>query len=487
MASSSLLPEYSPSPLTPLDNLVSGIYDHKVLFFPASGSDVSSIAQNLTSALAQTFKAIPLLSGTVAPLPDARQKGRWAVTAPWRTSEDAIAVKDLRETDYPSYEYLRSKHFPMSEINYPMLMPAQFSVLSQKAKSPAVEKPVMFAQINYIKGGISLGMMINHAFTDGSGSVTIARVWAAYCRGEDGSQLASPDLVDRSRLMDGENSVRIEDLEDHLYYAESAQPPSKPKSEPFVGELFFFTKAKLKELKEMVSKSESDETSWISTNDALVSLIWCCVIAAKKACICDNLGVSSIGDDISSMEDFLDKYQPSRLGFLMDARQMAKPPLPAGFIGNVFTWGSIVKPLSSVTSTPEGVTECAHSLRRKVKEYGDNYLPRLIGAVNSVPDISRVRLGRTDLDEFSFGVNSWAAMEWYDLDWGQLVGGRVERIRIQESKVMSFCRVLPEIRGCEGRDQAAGLEVIISMSSGYKMKILRENELFNRFAEWRCS
>ncbi|KAK0510684.1 hypothetical protein JMJ35_007116 [Cladonia borealis] len=484
MASSSLSPGYPPSPLTPLDNLVFGIYDHKVLFFPASGSDVSSIAQNLTSALAQTFKAIPLLSGTITPLPDARQKGRWAVTAPWRTSEDVITVKDLRETDYPSYESLRSKHFPMSDINYPVMMPTQFSMLFQKVKSPVVENPVLLAQINYFKGGISLGMMISHAFTDGSGSVTVGRVWAAYCRGEDGSQLVSPDLVDRSRLMEGENSARIEDLGDHLYYAESAQPPSKPKSEPFAGELFFFTKAKLKELKEMVSKLESDETSWISTNDALASLIWCCVIAAKKACILDNLVVHSINDDTSSLKDFLDD-QPSRLGFLMDARQMAKPPLPAGFIGNVFTWGSIVKPLSTVTSTPEGVTECAHSLRRKVKQYGDNYLPRLIGAVNSVPDISRVRLGRTDLDEWSFGVNSWAAMDWYDLDWGQLVGGRVERIRIQESKAMKFCRVLPEIKYYEGRNEAAGLEVIISMET-YEMKILRENELFNRFAEWRC-
>ena len=487
MASSSLSPEYPPSPLTPLDNLVSGIYDHKVLFFPASGSGVSSIAQNLTSALAQTFKAIPLLSGTIAPFPDARQKGRWAVTGPWRTSEDAIAVKDLRETDYPSYESLRSKHFPMSDIDYPVLMPTQFSMLFQKVKSPIVEKPVMLAQINYIKGGIGLGMMINHAFTDGSGTVTVARVWAAYCRGEDGSQLVSPDLVDRSRLMEGENSAKIEDLGDHLYYADSAQPPSKPKSEPFAGELFFFTKAKLKELKEMVSKLESDETSWISTNDALASLIWCCVIDAQKASICDNLVVHSIPDDNISMKDWLDNHHSSRLGFLMDARQMAKPPLPAGFVGNVFTWGSIVKPLSTVTSTPEGVSECAHSLRRKVKEYGDDYLPRLVGAVNSVPDISRVRLGRTDLDEWSFGVNSWAAMEWYDLDWGQIVGGRVERIRIQESKAMNFCRVLPEIKGCEGRDQAAGLEVIISMSSAHKMKILMENELFNRFVKWRCT
>lgn len=87
-------------------------------------------------------------------------------------------------------------------------------------------------------------------------------------------------------------------------------------------------------------------------------------------------------------------------------------------------------------STPESVTECAHSLRRMVEELEGSHLPRLIGA--ATPDPSRVGLGRTDIDEWTFGVNSWAALERYDLDWDQVVGGR---FRIQESKMgMSIAR-----------------------------------------------
>ena len=49
-----------------------------------------------------------------------------------------------------------------------------------------------------------------------------------------------------------------------------------------------------------------------------------------------------------------------------------------------------------------------------------------------------------------------------------------------------FLRVLPEIKACEGRNVAPGIEIIISMRS-HEMKIFRENELFNRFVEWRRS
>lgn len=211
--------ESAPFCLSPLDNIVGVPYTHKALFFPASSSDDLSIVQNLTSALAQTFNTIPVLAGTVTHLPDALQKGRLAVTAPWRTPEDAIIVKDLRNTGYPSYEALRMKHFPMVDIDYNILTPIRISMFTSKVRSAEIdERPVLLAQINFIEGGMILGFVLHHSFTDGAGSVNVARLWAAYCRGEDGSQLVSPDSVDRTQLMEGDESARIEDYEVYRYY-----------------------------------------------------------------------------------------------------------------------------------------------------------------------------------------------------------------------------------------------------------------------------
>ena len=532
MASSS--PESEPYCLTPLDNIIGTRYVQKALFFPAVSSDVSSIMQNMTFGLAQTFTVIPFLAGTVTRLPDGIKKGRLAVTAPWRTPEDAIKFKDLRKTDYPSYGTLRSKHFPMGDVDYNILMPKLRSIHLPDAKPLKIDdRPVLLAQINVIEGGgMILGLVLDHSFTDGVGVITVARVWAAYCRGEDGSQLFSHDLIDRTRLMEGYEGVDIEDVEDYVYSPEpkavapthgflsgiftsfrslvnfkigameplrailrvgssgetlratlpvgSSGKTLQSKPDLVAVEMFFFQKVKLQELKEMASRLESDETSWISTHDALTSLLWCCVTAAQKTDIAKRF--ESIDNETTSGKSQVGENS-ALLGFFVQARRFARPPLPEDFIGNVLMWGSIIEPFSTVVPTVKGITECAHSLRRKLRQYDDTNLPHLIGAINSVPDMSRVRI--KGFDKRSLMVNSWACLEWYDLDWGKMMG-RCERVRINRLKLGNFCLVLPELKGCEGKEGEAGLEVMISLKSHY-MKMLMENELFNRFAEWRCS
>ena len=500
-----------------MDQVVSGIYDHKALFFSTTSSDSSSLVQRLTVALAQTFDAIPALSGTVVYLPGAPQKGTLAVTAPWRTSDEVIKVKDLRKTDYPTYESLRLKHFPTDDIKYSLLMPVPWLIRDLFNTIRPDGRPVLIAQINIIRGGMILGFSVHHGFTDGAGTIAIAKVWAAYCRGEDGSQLLGPDSLDRSRLMDGDESARIEDMRGYIYYPElkgavrllfriypflrslldfrlkvlnalraiprlgsSAKTPQSGPEARTTG-IFFFPKVKLKELKGMVSKSESDEASWISTNDALISLIWCCLTAAQKTDVLDDLEPikeKAHGVDLQATKNL------SMLAFIIDTRRLVKPPLPTQFIGNAIRWTGIVEPFSTAVPTVKGVTDCAHSIRREIKQHDSTYVSRFIGALKSVPDVSRVSLTRMGFDGQSLCTNSWAAHDWYDVDWGSPMG-RCERVRIDMSPLDDFCVVLPELKGREGDRGEAGLEVAIQTKVRH-MKMLKENELLNRFGEWRC-
>ena len=122
-----------------------------------------------------------------------------------------------------------------------------------------------------------LGLIIDHAFTDGAGFVIISRVWAAYFRGEDGSQLISPDFVDRTQLLEGDESAKLEDFKVYFYHPEpnvSASTlgflprvfrnlrlwvvpsfrslfdsTSRSEPNPLTGDIFLFSKAKLKDLK----------------------------------------------------------------------------------------------------------------------------------------------------------------------------------------------------------------------------------------------
>ena len=45
---------------------------------------------------------------------------------------------------------------------------------------------------------------------------------------------------------------------------------------------FFFSTAKLRELKEAVTERQTESKAWISTHDALASLIWCCISQTWK-------------------------------------------------------------------------------------------------------------------------------------------------------------------------------------------------------------
>ena len=56
---------------------------------------------------------------------------------------------------------------------------------------------------------------------------------------------------------------------------------------PTQTEIFFFSAARLRELKEIVTASREAEKqpeskAWISTHDALVSLLWCCITQTWK-------------------------------------------------------------------------------------------------------------------------------------------------------------------------------------------------------------
>ena len=59
----------------------------------------------------------------------------------------------------------------------------------------------MLVQMNIIRGGFIIALCMHHSFTDANGTVAVVRIWAAYCRRENGSRLITRDMVERERLM----------------------------------------------------------------------------------------------------------------------------------------------------------------------------------------------------------------------------------------------------------------------------------------------
>lgn len=518
-------PLKDPFLLTPLDNFLPQVteYAHKILFFPNAGNERDAIAQHLRNTFAQMMGSLPWVAGNVTHIKHELQHGRLAIAAPWMTVDDLLTVNHL---DYLDYENLKAEHFPMQAL------------IEEEVWPEPRGGATLQAQINFIRGGIILAVRAAHCVTDGHGLWTITNVWAAYCRGEDGSLLLGKDSQDRGRLMSGP-PAKLSEFPEYTELPSSKQAPEhglahrfsklckwvstrlmigavpalrivsdlityrsirialrarKPVDEgPRRVEIFFFSASRLRDLKEAVTASikaegQTESKAWISTHDALVSLLWCCITQSWK---------DSNYSDRDSNPDPLSRLlwqiasrttQPiSLLAFFINARRLVKDPPLESYIGNVVLLNYLQGAFDDVHPTLDSVARYAYALRRKIDEYDEGYLMRVVGALGTVPDVTRMRFMQGPFPQSGIYINSWAAMDYYGTDWGRVVGGRPERVRLSPFQVDPFCLVLPKLDAKDGwGEDECGIEVAVHLKATF-MRMLKRDAFFNRFAEWRCS
>ena len=469
---------------------------------------MSAIKETLQSGLAETLKALPLLSGTVQVIKIGVQEGTLYVSAPWNNVSKVFHVRDLREMRGLNYADLRNKNFPVQASDRDVFTP--LADISPQER----QKPVMLVQLNIIRGGFIVALCMHHSFTDANGTIAVARIWAAYCRRENGSRLITRDMVERERLMQWREGVRasVGELQQAFLLPTQAQTPStalsgdnismakgirrmghgilptqpqtqstalsddsisEAKDVPSLGHgiqsnIFFFSRTKLVELKSMASKKERDENGsrWISTNDALCSLIGCCVHSAS---VFDAEGhdKQAVIDIAVNMRPFLD------------------PPLPPDSIGNVLNRLRIILPRNTIEPTPKRVTEIAYLIRQKFKLLDQESYRRGISFLNSLPDISRADTLVPESQDV-IGFSSWSKLNFYDIDWGNVVGTKIERVRnCIPAGFKDFAIILPELKTPRFETDQCGLEILMWLEES-KMERLKQDQLFNRFAQCRC-
>ena len=490
--------------LTPIDGVVPPVYSKKFFFFPESPkSDVSIVVDTFRQGLSKTLEAIPVLSGKVHVID---QRGALGVAGPWSTVDEIFQVKDLRREGRLDYRTLKDKQFPSGQLDPHIL--ASLDTLggglgTEKITLPGgsgvkSERPVMFVQVNMVKGGIIMAMCMNHQFTDGNGIPVITRVWAAYCRGDDGSQLVTPEMLDRGRLMQGRGGVNLDEFPEFaknlmrdkapaggflasmsaniLAYLNARLPPwlggiGKPirrvESKPATA-TFFFSKSKLAELKSMASAklNGESENEWISTNDALSALVGCCMAAARDK-------------EIRAKAERAWVISP-----VLSGRRVMNPPLPADYIGNFLVSNRISAPSPTVDSTPAKVAEMAHLIRGQIKQRDEAYFRGIIGALSSVQDLRRVQTVPISASEDMILITSWAGQNFYEINWGDGVGSRIERVRRVSLNFKYLCCILPELKAPNFADDECGLEIHLSGLDMDEVTRLKQNELFMRFAQW---
>lgn len=512
--------------LSPLDHLMPRHYAANLLYFPISNLDTARITSILKSSLQRTFEALPILSGTVQSAPNSEQDGTLCVGAPWNKLDEVFRVNDLSSSNL-DYENLRQNNFPMTASNEHDIL----TVLRARPNPLGFEHPVMLAQVNFVRNGMILVQFLHHSVMDGLGGAVVTDVWASFCRGGQGTEMIKGGMTDRERLMSGDGTGRLEDFPEYIDVSESSKsgkklqddvggrsllgrgyslatyifqslrifskkPPTGPSSSatapgsthsaprPPKGvetEMFFFSRSKLSALKSAVSasvastvsnSSDSKVPSYISTNDALSALLFTCVTQARKA------GQTT------------DIPQAIPLALTVSGRRLLNPPLPENYIGNMSLFCHLDLPLHTVTPDVRSMAPIAHQIRKRLSQLDDSHVKRLVGALHTLKDTSKVAPACRASKDWPFMVTPWTGQGFYRMDWGSEIGVKCERVRVPKMNWPDYdgvIVVLPELKAVSGvEDEEAGLEVMIGLEKG-AMRRLREMEEWTTWAKWRCS
>ncbi|KAK0511890.1 hypothetical protein JMJ35_005740 [Cladonia borealis] len=468
--------------LSPLDMLVPRMHVPKLLYFSSTSASTQILA-NLRKALALTIEAMPILGGSITLSESEKdQKGSLNVQSPYFTAEDIVSSNDL--SNQYDYQKLCSKHFPSDGVPLEECAPKLFG-------TSADSMPVMMAQVNFLNGGLLLFFAVHHCVMDEVGMFNVLKVWSTCARGDSGLDFVSSQWFDREPLMQGAGTGKLEDHPEYTLSPEgiptnATESPEVfyPKSTDVDSAVFFLSDENLERLKSSAIRTESANVGqdmqgkpWISTNDALIALFWCSITSARL-----NEGLADAANIFP------------RFGMAMNGRGHLKPPMSPDFSGNMVL---IAKTFTSagtlLPSNPERLADAALLVRKSINVVDDAYIRDTIQLVRSVKDLGQLASRRRPAVEHSLGCSTWASQPYYSLDWGNLMGGKCERVRWRNLRTDGLFVIFPRLpragvseNNSDSRISSGGVEVLLGLKTAH-MQRLKQDELFNQFAQWRCN
>ena len=465
-------------PLSPIDMLMPRMHVPKLLYFPST-AEPAAVTSSLRAALALTLKSVPIIAGSVASSKrEGDQKGALSIQGPYFQAEEILSSNDLRK-EY-DYEQLRAAHFPSDAVPFDAIAPRSYG-------KAADSTPVMVAQANFLRGGLLLFFAIHHCVLDEVGLFNVMKVWSSYCRGSVSLDFVTPLWFDQSPLLQGAGTGRLEDHPEYTLAPEgaaarAAENPSVyyTSSENVHSAVFFFSDEALGLLKTAATTTSQledgdDGITWISTNDALTALFWCCVTSARAA------------DATTAKSEIFPLF-----AMAVNGRSTLRPPMSPDYCGNVVL---IAKTLSRaddlLSDQPERLAKAASLIRKAVNVVDDTYVRDVIQMVRNVDDLGRLAPRRRPAVKYSLGCSTWARQPYYSLDWGSTVGGACERVRWRRLETDGLFLIFPRLPSTEGLKgepaaRQGGVEVQLGLQRDHLQRLM-EDPVFTQFAQWRCS
>lgn len=370
-----------------------------------------------------------------------------------------VHIEDHTGTDFPSYDELVKRHFPVSELDVRMLPP---NFQPSPSGTPEEGYPAMLAKFNIIKGGLIIGAVFHHLLIDAKGLDAVMAHWAAHTRAL--RQGTSPPPFNPTDLnIPILNSVKADIFDEtrqpilSLKYAPNAPPTSDIPPSAMAQHIWHIPASKLAVLKASAAPQTPGD-AWVSTNDCITALMWRAVTRSRLAAH----GIANPATD-------------SRLVALensLDVRASIPGGVPAAYPGNVVMFSKALMPLNELVrrDTFRAVAVCVRETIEKYRAWP--LVQRAMEWIASVPRGSDVAMDVDVVMGLDALVTSWRvlrAYERWDFGFGPLAALR------WATPVFDGYGFLYPTRPNAGADE--GVEIYLGMEKGCMERLLMDEEL----------
>jgi hypothetical protein len=439
------------------------------VFKLAPDADKAKVVDNMVKGLEFTLGQFPILVGGLKM--DA-ENGRLWVTKK-RDSAVSLFVQDVEET-FASYEELNNTDFPAATFKGHKLLPKAvtekqlFSPLGDNQEDDLI---ISTFQINFIKGGLILGVAIHHNCSDGPGCDGFLTTWAqnsAAVSNGTSFKTVSEGTLDRSRLSAKKpQAARWQELDQKFpVLKDGGGPPPPPPADFKMPDLairmWHFPKSKTEELKAGAMVEMGD--SWISTYDAIMAVLWKSITRSKLELLHPDLDQEVI------------------LVHAVNTRKTLDPPLPEAFMGNAVALPRTEPIQISDLLTDGNLPNIAQRVRNSIKAITPQYVAELPEWIAGLEDRRWININMNSFLGMDLAGTSWQGMNVYQKhDFGF---GIAKAIRFPDPQFEGYVFVYPSRAGIKENAVDEGIEVCICLEKGCHDRLMRDEELL-RFAQPR--
>jgi hypothetical protein len=450
-------------PLSDMDHTMPKIYVQIVEVFQVGPNvDKAKIVDTMVTGLESTLSQFPILTGGLKVDPE---NGRLWVTKR-RDSAVSLYVRDVEET-FASFEELQNSDFPAATFKGHILLPK--AVTEKQLFSPLglnQEDNLVIAtfQINFIKGGLILGLAIHHNCSDGPGCDGFLTTWAQYSAAVTHGTSFKPlpeGTLDRSRLnAKRPQAARWKELDQRFpVLKDGGGPPPLPPPNFKMPELaicmWHFPRTKLEELKNETTTKTGD--IWISTYDAIMAILWKTITRSKLELLHPDLDQEVI------------------LVHAVNTRKRFDPPLPEKFMGNAVALPRTEPLRISQLVADDNLPELAQRVRKSIRTITPQYVLELPEWVAGLDDRRWINVNMNSFLGMDLAGTSWQAMNVYERhDFGF---GVATAIRFPDPQFEGYVFVYPSRAGVKKDALDEGIEVCICLEKTCHDRLMQDGEL----------